>query len=426
VPITKSKKGDLVISVKQIGNVEAERNIAITSSIEGRITFLAPEGKAVRPGEVIIKLDELPLQDAVNSATANYTNTLSQLQRARLELEILKESNKNDVAEKEAQLSFDKAELERAEAELAKKKQLVEERLITRSEVDIKEIDVRSKKFALQKSEKQLELKKKEVANRESQKQTEVSNIEFQVSEARRKLAEAKMRLSKATITAPGAGLVVIGKTWSTEGPRKLKEGDNIWGNLQLMQLPDLSSMQIKVQVDEADIAKVKVGQKAKITLDALPGKYYQGEVKSISNLASEGSRWDPSTTPGRKNFEVIVRVLKTGQTPLRPGMTANTEIISEVIPKTVYVPVDAVFEQKGKRYVFVQKGDKYERRMVKTGKRNENSVAVLSGLKEGEILALRDPNEKQPDLEKTNAKGAAIFSVTSTPAASDGVKAGQ
>lgn len=397
IPTAQARRGDLVVSVKQLGSVEAENSVLVSSEIEGKIIYLVPEGRTVSPGELLVQFDDTPLREAVRTATLEYNNAVAQVEKAKLEFEIQKESNRTEVEQQEAQLNFDRAELERAQAQLEKKKRLASDRLIPQSEVEVAEIDVRSKQFNVTKQEKALALKRKEVESRESQKQADVRNVEFSAQMARMRLQEAEGRLQKSRILAPKGGLVVIQKTWTADGRRKFKEGDSVYPRQQILQLPDLSSMLVKAQVEEADIARVKVGQSVRLTLDALPGKTYTGVVREISSLATEASPWETSGTPGRKNFEVTIKINTSGISPIRPGMTANVEIISDRVTDTVYVPIEAVFEKEGKRLVYVKRGATFVAREVETGKRNETFVSIRKGLNGGEVVALKDPTRQQP-----------------------------
>lgn len=407
IPTARAEKGEVVISLKELGNIEAERSIEVSSEIEGKIIFMAQEGQTVSAGQLLVQLDDTPLRNRLRETTLQYGNAQAQVDKARLEMEILKEQNRTEVEQQEAQLNFDKTELERSRANLEKKRRLAEDRLIPQSEVEVAEIDVRAKEFSVRKGEASLELKRKEVESRENQKLADVANVEFAAQMAKSAMEEAESALAKAAIRAPASGLLVINKTWTPDGRRKFKEGDGVYPRQQIIQLPDLSSMLAKVQVDEADIAKVRVGMKARISLDALPGKKFTGEVKEISSLATEAMPWETTSSPGRKNFEVVIRIAHPANSPLRPGMTASVEIINDSIPNAVYVPIEAVFEKKDGRVVYVKSGNDFREQQVKTGKRNETVVVIESGLKANQVVALRDPT-RQSTQEAPEAEPAA------------------
>lgn len=404
VPTARAELGDLIISVQELGNVRAERSIAVNSEIEGKVIYLIREGVTVKPGDLLVQVDDTPLKDKVRTETLANSNALAQVEKAKLEMEILKESNKTDYEQAEAQLNYDKEELKRLQADLAKQERLAKDRLVPQSNVEQAQIAVRKQEFAITKGEKALVLKKKDIESKENQKMADVRNVEFAAMLAGERLKQAQSDLNKARITSRGSGLVVLNKVWMSDSERKLKEGDSVRSRMVILEIPDLSSMQVTVQVGEADISGVRVGQKVRLTLDALPGKKFSGVVKDIATLASETMPWQSSGTPGRRNFEVTVQVQQQGPTALRPGMTANAEIICDVAPKSIRVPIEAVFEKNGKQTVYVRKGMEFRPHLVVTGKRNDSFVEIRRGLRSGETVALRDPTRQTDETQGETA----------------------
>ncbi len=406
VPTALVKTGDLVISVKELGTVESQSSVAVSPETEGKILYLVPEGKTVSKGDLVIQLDEQPLKEAANKETLAYGNARANLEKARLAFEILGESNKTELEQQTADLDFNKAELERARTQLEKKKRLAADKLIPQTEVDLADIEVRSKELTVTKGEASLSLKQKEIQNKEQQEKTNLQNVEFAMIMARQQADEAKRKLAQARVLSPGNGLVVLTKMWMGDGVRKPKEGDVVGPRRPLLQIPDLANMQVTVNVDEADIARVRVGQKVRLTVDALPGAKFSGSVTDISTLATEVNPWESSSgTPGRKNFEVTVKVVTKGPSKLRPGMTANAEIISDMAPKCSYVPLEAVQERDGKKIVYVKRGSQFSARTVEVGKRNDSFIVVTKGLRPGQAVALRDPSRGATPADSENSR---------------------
>jgi len=408
VPTSTVKKGDLTLSVRELGNIDAAKSESVSAETEGKVIFLVAEGKPVVKGEVLVRLDDMPLKDNLRTVTLEYSNSQANIEKAKLDMDILRESNATELKQQEADLEFNKSELDRAKTQRDKKKRLAADKLIPLTEVELADIEVKSKELAVSKGDLSLILKKKEIQSKESQKEADVKNVEFASYITKSRLDEAKRRLGQSTVISPGSGLAVLQKRWIGDGLRKLKEGDNVHQGMQILQIPDLASMTVKVNVDEADIARVRVGQKTRMTVDALPGMKFTGSVVEISNLATETNPWESSGgTPGRKNFEVKIKVDQLGATKLRPGMTSNTEIISDIVPKCIFVPIESVYEKNGKWLAYVKdKNGSYKARSVKVGKRNDSYVAVLGGLTPGEIVALRDPTKGgEVEENKSQAK---------------------
>lgn len=399
-PTAKVRKGTFTISLHEIGALEAERSSSVIAQTNGKIISLVADGDLVTSGDILAELDTTDIEREVRNKKLAYENALADVDRAKAELDLLKESNKTDLAQAVAQLDFDKNELKLAREELAKKERLAAEKLIPRSQVDQAKGVVRSKELAVDKGTAQLELKRKEIESKENQKDADIRNVEFKAQMAKIGLEEAERQAESALIRAPSAGLVVIAKDWTPDGRRKLQEGDSVHTRQTICTLPDLSSMLVKANVGESDAPKLRIGMPVVIRLEAVPDKIFRGTVQDIASLAVEPSPWDPGFTPGRKNFEVTVAVKETDPKTLKPGMTADAEFICETVQEAVYVPIEAVVERGGKTYVFVKRGKEYRRTEVTTGKQNDNSVCILRGLDEGQVVALRDPTRTLEEQE--------------------------
>lgn len=408
IPTTKVKEGKFVVSFHEIGTLDAERSVTVTSGINGRVISLVDEGQMVREGDEIAILDTTDLEREVNTETLEYENRVADVKTAEEELGLLKESNRIDREQAEAQLKFDQNELSIARKELDKKKKLADENLIPGTQVDQAEAVVRSKELAVEKGEKQLQLKLKEIASKEATKQAAIDNLNFRVKMAKRSLDRVSERMGGSVIKAPAPGLVVLTKVWDGgNGRRALKEGDDVDPRQALCQLPDLSSMLVKVNVGEADAPKVTIDMPVLIRLEAAPKKVYHGTVAGISALAVEGNPWEGGT-PGKKNFEVRVAVKESDPSVIKPGMTADVEFIENELKSAVFAPIESVIEQNGKTYVYVKEAGKYKKLEVTTGKRNDNFICVTKGVKAGQVVALRDPTRDLEHQEAgSNAPGA-------------------
>lgn len=408
VPTAKVASGTFVVSFHEMGALQAENSVMVTSEINGKIIEIVPEGKFVKPGDKLAELDTTDLvKDADNQELA-YNNALADVERAKLELEILRNANTTDKAKTEAQYKFDKNELDRAQKNLEKQKRLWEKKLVPGSRVEQAEFEVNSKQLALDKSKMDIDLKKSECARRESQRQEDVDNVTFRAKLAKRTWDEAVSKTRKATIVAPAAGMVVITKEWMGDGRRAFKAGDMVNPRQTVIQLPDLSSMQAKVSVGEADAPKVKLNMPVLVKLEAVPNKTFHGTVKDIASLATEALPWESGATPGRKNFEVVIAIKESDPKVIKPGMTADVEFICDQVKDALSVPLECVIEREGKTCVFVKDGKAYKRVQVKVGKHNDNFVIITKGLNKGQVVSLRDPTKPLDEQEAGTSKPGA------------------
>ena len=154
--------------------------------------------------------------------------------------------------------------------------------------------------------------------------------------------------------------------------------------------------MRIELKLEEVDRGKMKLGQPMRIRVDAIPDKEFHAEFDWISPIAALVFR----TFPPEKLFPARA-TLKSLDPRLRPGMSATTEIIIEKQPNAILIPARASFTQNGKPAVYVQRGHDFQMRAIKVGKRNDDDLVVLSGLKEGELVTLENPIEAMKKARK-------------------------
>jgi hypothetical protein len=134
------------------------------------------------------------------------------------------------------------------------------------------------------------------------------------------------------------------------------------------------------------------VGQPARVWPRSAPDKKLKGRVLSISKLARQGDTWRRGAIPGKRTFRVVLEVLESQPDLLRPGMTADFEIVQGEVSDVLRVPLQGLFKTSSGPSVFVKRGDRFLVRPVKIEGRNANFAAVVSGLKGGEEIALRRP----------------------------------
>jgi HlyD family secretion protein len=144
----------------------------------------------------------------------------------------------------------------------------------------------------------------------------------------------------------------------------------------------DLSSFHIDVGIDENSVGALQEEQPVVITIDALPDQTLTGRVDYIAPTATD--------TGGVVTYKVIIGLDQTDQ-PVRGGMSANTDVITEVRDNVLIVPnwTIRIDRQTGKSYVYVKRADKIEEIEIVTGLRNANESEVLSGLTEGDVLVV-------------------------------------
>jgi HlyD family secretion protein len=203
-------------------------------------------------------------------------------------------------------------------------------------------------------------------------KQTDIERQKILVTDAQDKVNELK-------VTAPFDG--VFSTDFANKRTNVLNSypvGAKITAGTQLGAVASLDSMQLPVQVDELDLPSIKLGQKANVTVDALPGKVFEGEVSQVSSVGT--------TTNGVTSYDVVVTVKNTDQS-IKNGMTATAEILVQDKKNILVLPVEALQQQRGQRFVSLQKADGTVEKQhpVKIGLRSQTQVEITDGLQEGD-----------------------------------------
>jgi hypothetical protein len=153
------------------------------------------------------------------------------------------------------------------------------------------------------------------------------------------------------------------------------------------MQVVDQRSMQVEGLINQAEYSQFRIGQPAKIRLDAYPDAVFDGRVYAIGSMA---------TAPGRQGAwlrTIPLRVQIDNQDPrILPDLTASAEVIVDQVEDALLVPAAALIEENGQTFVQVQKGDTVERRAVTGARIHGSRAALLDGVSEGEVVVLDQP----------------------------------
>src|SRR5262245_16670958 len=432
-------RGDLAVIVTERGELDSVKSVLVRCEVEGeksKLVEIVSEGTRVTKDEVVAKLDTDELKKQYDlqkvkwkTAEAKAASALGDLkvQRNKEQSEIDKAKLAWDLAEislkkyekreyqallnkQQGLVELAKKELKEAEENLDFTKNLVRKGFVPVEQLRIQELGVAEKKFKVNQGEDELgvlveydrELKVTELKGKareakleyertkDSQKAaTEKANNEWDAADIMAKLEDVTLKridtqLARCVIKAPQDGIVVYFKRYYDEMAR-IQPGALLFFQQPIFTLPDLEHMKVKVKIHESVIKKIGPGQKATLIVDAMTNVPLTGTVKTVGTLAqSEGWR----QTVKEYLVEIDIDDLPTSA-GLKPGMTAETKIHVQTIHDTLMVPVQAVTEFEGKPVCYVGKSKNPERRGVEVGESNDQFIQILSGLTEGEEVAL-------------------------------------
>lgn len=300
------KNRDLEAIVSASGKVQAKRTVNISADTSGRIIQLSvEEGDRVKAGQFLMEIDPRNLKSMLESNEASLQASRSTLEQQRV---LLLQTREN---------------LTLARTQVQRQRDLWAQQLTTREAVDKAETDVKV---------------------REAEARAADQNLNTQQARIRQEqagVANARFNLSRVRIEAPIDGIITR---------RNVEEGETaVVGTMNnagtvLLILADMSIVEAEVEVDETDIPSVRLGQPAKITIDAMPGKTFAGKVTEIGNSPISQTSANSQSSAGQQatNFKVTVTI--DGQIPdVRPGFTCSAQITTATRSKALTVPIQAM-----------------------------------------------------------------------------------
>jgi HlyD family secretion protein len=333
VQVEKLAPRSIQSSVLASGKLVHEEEVKLTTEEIGRVTAIhVEEGAKVTAGQLVLQIDDQRLRAAVDQNEASVRMQEIAIQRRQLEVENLR------------------TQWERMRG-LNERKLIDEDSFVTATNnLEISEVDLQSSRESLQ--------------------------------QARAQLDQAQDRLSKTRVYSPIDGTVTtldikVGET-------AISSSTNIPGS-SLMTIANPASIHTEVNVDEADIANVTIGQMARVFAIAYPDQPVDGVVDSIAVSAkvAEGQQG--------QSFAIKIRLLDPEKITLRPGMTCRAEIFTATKDDAVAVPIQAILVEEDltanetSRDVFVVRGGRVSKIAVEVGLSDDTYQQIVSGLSVGD-----------------------------------------
>jgi len=246
------------------------------------------------------------------------------------------------------------------------------------------------RRLAQSKTKAEMDLQKQLVnsAAKQVQLDTRIATQKSRVSTLEYQMTQLIQNIGMLKITAPVDGTISYGDPDPRRRYGEQKEivvGTTMNRREIIGSIPDLSQLIVNVDVPEASRSKVKIGMRAEMRIKALPNLKLSGVVQKVSDMATNLVQYDASTP---KIYPTVIQVDQTDPN-LRPGMTVEVDMISEVISDVIYLPVEALYPKEGKVYCNILKGVGTEAREVTTGRSSNSYVEITNGLKEGDRVML-------------------------------------
>lgn len=384
VPVQRVRSGEFIIAVKTRGEIKSVRSeiLAAPQVPDVRIVKLAESGRPVKRGEVVVEFDAASQEQQLLERQTSLRTVDSEEVQTKASHRMVDESDA--MNKMTAEYNLERAKLEASKAEVVSEIEGAKNRI----EVGISEGEL---------GQVLTTLKAHDVGQN-----ADLERIQQKKDKAVRDMERTRGYLSKMILRAPNDGIVNILPNFRSQGsfgstPPPFKEGDRAWTGAAIAEIPDLSEMRIELKLDEVDRGRLKLGQRLRINVDAIPDQEFTANLDWISPIASVTYR---GMGMSEKNFPARATLVKL-DSRLRPGMSASAEVVIESEPNALLIPIRASFMHNGKPAVYVQKGQHFEIRSIEVGKRNDVDMIVTSGLKEGEVVALENPADAAKRAKK-------------------------
>ena len=367
------RPGRFVREVEARGSLKAVKATPIVVPPESRrsqkVAFLAPDGALLEAGAVVVEFDPY---DAEREAA----DSQSDLDAAHAKID----KAKADGGKNERSIAIDRevaqGDLKRAESykltdeTIYSRHQIIESRLSR--ELAATQVDVSGKRLA--------------ASGRLSEADRALGEIDAKKADF--KLQMARKSLSALRVTAPHQGLLALERNWRGE---VTVVGDTLWPGQKVAELPDLSQLEAKVFVLEADGAGLKAGLSARVAIEGRPGEEYPASVARVEPLAKTTGWQSPV-----RYFEAALSLAKTDPSFMKPGQRVRAVIRLEEAQGVLAVPRGAVFDRDGRRVVYRRQGTMFVPVEVTIGRQSVSRVVIDKGLHPGDTVALRDPTAKR------------------------------
>ena len=367
------KRGDVVSGVEVTGTLAAVNSDVlgppqVADFWDFKISMLAPEGMDVKKGMPVLGFDTAELRRRLDQYRALAEQSAKEIEKKTADVALHRESDRLALAEAEARLRRTQLKLEAPPDVVAVKE---------RKEV---ELDHATAKREVQSIRQRLAAFERAAA------------AEIRLLESKRAQAESVVQASESairamTVLAPRDGTVVYATDWRGE---KKKVGDSTWRGQRIVEIPDLTQMQAKGEIDEVDAGKIAIGQRVTFRLDAHPDDEIHGTIRSAARTVQQQS----GTKNPVKVLTVEIALDRTDPAKMRPGMRFQGTVELARSHDALVIPRGAV-------YVSASGPVAYRRGMfgvsqvpLKLGRENDKLVEVVSGLAAGDRVLLEKKEE--------------------------------
>ena len=331
-------------------------------------------GSLAKKGDTVAEFDRQYMLTRLDDYLVSVTQTEASVIKLKAEMEVARNTHDQSIAS--AKAGFEKAKLD------------------LKTTPVLGAIDAERVKLALEEAEAQYKQVLAEVKYFDIGQKAQFRNAELDLKQAKIELKRAQANADRMLMKASIGGLTVMQSTFRGSEMAQIQEGDQLWPGQPFMQIVDTRSMVINATVSQVDVERMRVGLKARVRFDAYPELELPAHVYAIAAITKPGGM--------RANFvkEVPVRLKLDAIDPrVIPDLSVSIDVIIESQEQATVAPLAGIFtDANGKSpFVYVKTATGWDKRDVELGLSNYIAIAVKSGLKPGEVVALEVPLAEPP-----------------------------
>lgn len=341
---------------------------------------LAKSGTMVKKGQVVAEFDRQSMLMRLDDYRTSVSQSEAGVKKMYAELEVTKKARDQNIAN--AKAAFDKATIDLKTLPV------------------LSAIDAERVKLAAEEAEARYKQLQSEIRFYTISDQAQIKNTLLDFEQSKAEFKRAEMNTDRLVMKTPIEGLAVVQTTFRGSEMAQIQNGDQLFPGQFFLSIVDPSSMVINANVNQVDVERLRIGAKARVRFDAYPDLHLTAHIYSVGGVPKAGG--------SRVSYvkEIPVRLKLEGMDPrVIPDLSVSIDVQVESEDNAVVVPLNSVFqdnEGKGRPYVFVQSAKGWDRREVELGLRSFTHVAIRSGVKPQEVVALDRPPEKTDSPRQT------------------------
>jgi len=352
-------------AARDFANITVPRMMGPEGNRPLMLEKLAKAGTIIKSGSLVAQIDAQSLIDHVDDVHSTVMQAEADVKKRVAEQSI--EVGNLQQSVRVALAGFEKAKLDQRTAPVRTA------------------IDTELLKLSVDEAQANHEELRVDVKNKLESQKAELQVLDFTRERHTRHRDRHKKDVERFKISSPLEGLVVMQSVFVGSEFRQIQEGDQVFSGQSIIKIVSPANMQVEATVSQADSERFRVGQPAKISLDAFPGLTFDGHVEILGAIAVPGAR---SASNYLRSLPVRIRI-HGADARLIPDLSASADVLLEKHDNQTLIPRGALSEENGKLFVYVKKGEKFERRPVAISNQNYHQAAVLSGVSAGEEVAL-------------------------------------